>query len=286
MPIVIQAPGHFEHADNLPAGLMRDDPRQASPADKVVIDLRYCSFVRPPAALWCLIYSLLVVRAKQECELLVPEDIGVARYLKAIGLFDLLKDGGVAVDDRDIFPGQGEQIAVKLQCFDAEENVERMANEALENLSRFGLGAPNVRPLVVETFAELANNAVQHAQSPIGAFGMVQYYEPQQNPRFICAVADGRIGIRRSLERNPALQSKAYYDWTAIEHALQERISGTGDPARGIGLSWIAEELRQPGRHLLIHSGLGIVSQTEELEREVRRGTLFPGTLCFASIRT
>ena len=98
MAILIQAPSHSEHADVLSAVLVRDDPRQIKPADKVVIDLRYWNFVRPPAALWCLIYSLLVVHANQECELLVPEDIGVARYLKAIGLFDLLKDGGVAVD--------------------------------------------------------------------------------------------------------------------------------------------------------------------------------------------
>lgn len=284
--MLIQAPGHFEHADRLPAGLIRDDPRQVKPLDEVVIDLRYCGFVRPPAALWCLVYALSVIRARQKCELLVPEDIGVARYLKAIGLFDLLKTGGVAVDARDILPGQAEQIAVKLQRFDTEADVDRMANEALENLSRYGLGAPNVRPLVVEAFAELANNAVQHSQSPIGAFGMVQYYEPQLNPRFICAVADGGIGIRRSLEQNPSLRGRAYYDWTAIELALQERVSGTGDPTRGIGLSWIAEGMRQPGRHLLVHSGLGIVSQTEELEREARRGTLFPGTLGFASIRT
>ncbi len=134
---------------------------------------------------------------------------------------------------RDILPGQGEQIAVKLERFESEVDVDRMANEGLENLSRYGLGAPNVRPLVVTTFAELANNAIQHSRSPIGAFGMIQYYEPQQNPRFICAVADGGIGIRRSLETNPALRGKAYYDWTAIELALQERVSGTGDPAGG-----------------------------------------------------
>ena len=159
MPILIQAPGYFEHANRLPAGLFRDDPRQVQPADKVVIDLRYCSFVRPPAALWCAVYAHLVIRMKRECEVLVPEDIGVARYLKAIGLFDLLKESGVAVDDRDVFPGQREQIAVRLQRFDSETAVERMANDGLENLTRNGLGAPNVKPQVVETFAELANNA-------------------------------------------------------------------------------------------------------------------------------
>ena len=159
-----------------------------------------------------------------------------------------------------------------------------MADEAIERLHQAKLGAPNMRPLVVETFAELANNALQHADSQVGSFGMIQYYDWSAGPRFICVVADGGIGIRKSLERNPTLRNRLYYDWTAIELALQERISGTGDPTRGIGLYGIAEDMRQPGRHLLVHSGVGIVSQSEELETNARRGSLFPGTLAFASL--
>ncbi len=284
--VVIQAPESFEHSAQIPAGAIRDDPRSVKPWAPVVLDLRYCRFVRPPAALWCLVFGLLNAKWGQKCELLVPEDVGVARYLKTIGLFDLLKQNGVLVDDRDITPTLADQVAVQLQRFQSETDVDRMADEALERLRNAGLGAANMRPVVVETFAELANNAVQHSNSSIGSFGMVQYYEWQAGPRFVCAVADGGIGIRRSLERNPALRSRLYYDWTAVELALQERISGTGDPTRGIGLYGIAQDMRQPGRHLLVHSGFGIVSQNEELETDSRRGSLFPGTLAFASLAT
>jgi anti-sigma regulatory factor (Ser/Thr protein kinase) len=281
---VIQAPEHFEHVGQLPGGLVGHDPRQGMLADAAVIDLRYCDFCRPPAALWCLIYPLLVVGSGQSCDVIVPENIGVARYLKTIGLFDLLKNAGVTVDDRGVVPTQREQIAVPLQRFDDEYSVDRMANEALENLSQHDLGAANMRPIVIETFAELAANAVEHSESPIGSFGMIQYYETERGNSFICVVADGGIGIRSSLEKNPDLRARIFYDWTAIELALQERTSGTGLPTRGIGLYGIAEDMRKPGRQLLIHSGQGIVRQTEELETDARRGTLFPGTLAFASI--
>jgi hypothetical protein len=67
---------------------------------------------------------------------------------------------------------------------------------------------------------------------------------------------------------------------------MRERISGTGIPTRGIGLYGIAEDMRKPGRHLLIHSGIGLVKQSEELEADARRTTLFPGTLAYATIPT
>ena len=60
-------------------------------------------------------------------------------------------------------------------------------------------------------------NAVQHSESPIGALGLIQFYEFQQGRRFVCVVADGGIGIRRSLERNPELKNRVPYDWVAIE---------------------------------------------------------------------
>lgn len=51
-----------------------------------------------------------------------------------------------------------------------------------------------------------------------------------------------------------------------------------------IGLYAISDDMRKPGHHLLIHSGIGLVSQSEELEADARRTTLFPGTLAYATI--
>jgi hypothetical protein len=97
-------------------------------------------------------------------------------------------------------------------------------------------------------------------------------------------VADGGIGVYESLRKNEALRSRVSYDWDALELAVRERVSGTGDPHRGIGLYGVSEDVRRPGRSLLLHSGTGSLEITEELESAARRTRLFPGTLAFLSI--
>ena len=252
----------------------------------VDLDLRECSFVRPAAVLWCIIYSLLARRRGSDCRLLVPENVGVCVYLKSIGLFGILHDNGVEADDRDIPARHAPQLVLSLTRFDSEPEVEQLSNQAYDNLHGLSLGAANVYPLVSEVFAELAMNAVQHAQSPVGAYGLIQFYDFGSGPRFVCGVADGGMGIRRSLARNPALRDRVVYDWVAIELALRERVSGTNDPTRGIGLYGVAEDMRRPGHHLVIHSGIGSLQTTEDMQTDARRTKLFPGTLAYASIPT
>lgn len=146
-----------------------------------------------------------------QCRLLVPTNLGVCVYLKSTGMFSTLQQANVEVDDRGIPSRPNPQSILPLKAFRSEAEVDHLANEALETLMNSGLGAPNLRPIVSEVFAELALNAVQHAESPIGAFGLVQFYDFQQGRRFVCAVADGGIGIRKSLERNPLLRDRVPY---------------------------------------------------------------------------
>ncbi len=209
--------------------------------------------------------------------------MGVCVYLKSLGLFGVLQDAGVEIDDRGVRRRTDAQIVLPLTRFASERDVEKLANDALEALLNANLGSANMRPLVSEIFAELAMNAVQHSQSPIGALGLIQFYDFEVGPRFVCAVADGGIGIRKSLESNPGLRDRVAYDWDAIELALQERVSGTGIATRGIGLYGVAEDMRRPGRLLIIHSGQGMLERSEDVQSRSKRTTLFPGTLAFAS---
>lgn len=80
------------------------------------------------------------------------------------------------------------------------------------------------------------------------------------------------------------LRRRVNYDWDALELAVRERVSGTGNPHRGIGLYGVSEDARAPGRSLLLHSGLGSLEITEELESSAKRTRLFPGTLAHLSI--
>lgn len=278
----------FRHAGELPSRFDNFDPRApAFDADPVIIDLREIEFVRPQAALWCLVYLSLAVRRGASCQLLVPQNMNACIHLKALGLFDALKSTGAEVDDRGVPAHEGDKTILSITSFRTESDVSDITNRSYERLREMDLLGPGLAPTISESFSELAMNAAQHSESEIGAFACVQLYEFERGPQFTCAVADGGIGVLRSLQRNPNLPRRVHYDWDALELAVRERVSGKRDPNRGIGLYGVCEDLRQPGRSLLLHSGLGSIEITAEQDifrLETRRTRLFPGTFAFLSI--
>lgn len=275
----------FRHAGELSSRFDKFDPRVLSfDSAQVDIDLRECDFVRPPAALWCMVYLALASKRGARCRFLVPKNLGVCLYLKALGLFDMLKGCGVEVDDRGVGGCDDQKTILPITRFETTANATDVTNKAFDRLQSAHVGAANLTSVVTELFSELALNAVQHSESDVGAFGCVQFYEFEGGARFTCTVADGGIGVFKSLCRNEALRSRVNYDWDALELAVRERVSGTGDPHRGIGLYGVSEDVRVPGRSLLLHSGLGSLEIDENLQSSARRTRLFPGTLAFLSI--
>ncbi len=284
-PLCLKPPDNFWHAGNLPAWADKYDPRVRSfDVPQVDIDLRECDFVRPQAALWCVVYLALASKRGSRCRLLVPLNLGVSLYLKSLGLFDVLKEHGVEVDDRQIGARDEQKTILPITHFRTTADAAGVTNAAFERLQSAKLGAANLTSAVTELFSELALNAAHHSESEVGAFGCVQFFEFGSGPRFTCTVADGGIGVKASLSRNEKLRSRVSYDWDALELAVRERVSGTGDPHRGIGLYGVSEDVRRPGRSLLLHSGLGSLEITEEVESSAKRTRLFPGTLAFLSI--
>jgi len=182
----------FRHAGSLPSWYSSEDPRNPGFApDRVQIDLRSCEFIWPPAVLWCAVYGLLVSNRGIPCELLVPENRGVATYLKSTELFALLQDNDVDVDDRGLGSPSSDRTILHLVRFSTEFAAEAAASTAIERLDGMGHGAANLYPMISENFAELAFNAVQHAESPIGGLGLIQYFAYTDAPRFTLVVADG-----------------------------------------------------------------------------------------------
>lgn len=285
MNLCIKPPNNFRHAGELTARFDKDDPRKPSfDAEHVDIDLRECDFVRPAAALWCVVYLALASKRGAHCRLLVPSHTGVCIYLKSLGLFDILKGFRVEVDDRGIDARDHQKTILPITHFETTADASSLTNSAFHKLQSAHLGAANLTSVVTELFSELALNAAQHSESEVGAFGCVQFFEFGSGPRFSCTVADGGIGVFESLCRNEKLRSRVTYDWDALELAIRERVSGTGDPHRGIGLYGVSEDVRLPGRSLLLHSGSGSLEITEDLESSAKRTRLFPGTLAFLSI--
>jgi hypothetical protein len=284
--MLIKVPDQFSHPGLLDPVASADPRSGAFGCDPVEVDMRACHFVRPAAALWCAVYPLLVAHRGSVCRVLTPANRGVRVYLNSVGLFGLLAQNGVDIDDRHAADQAVGRLIMPLTRFDSEREVDQLANEALDCLDQAGEGAANLYDVVGDIFAELALNAAQHAHSRIGAYGLIQYYEFAEGRRFVCAVADGGIGIRSSLERNPDLVGRVPYDLSAIELALEQGISGTGSPTRGMGLFFVADAMRKPGRHLIIHSGVAMLEIKDGSLRSWANRTLFPGTLACAFIPT
>ena len=277
----------FRHAGELPARYDRFDPRTPSyDVASVDIDLRECDFVRPSAAIWCVVYLSLALKRGCRARLLVPLNMGVCVYLKSLGLFEVLKQIGAEVDDRDISSRSDSKTILPLSSFRTTAEATAISNQAFDRLQSAEFGVVNLTQVVTELFSELTLNAAQHSESEVGAFACIQVVEYSQSPQITCTVADGGIGVLSSLRRNKALHARATYDWDALELAVRERVSGTGDPHRGIGLYGVSEDVRQPGRALLLHSGLGALEINENLESSARRTRLFPGTLAYLAIPT
>ena len=281
----IVAPKNFRHAGNLRAKQLGNDPRLDSFSwERVIIDLRGASFVHPGGVLWCAIYSLLVLRRGGQCTLYVPENQVAASYLKTAGLFDLLKSRGAEIQGRVLEESDPSKVVLPLTRFSGVTEAESIADNVMDNLRLSNSSSSNIYVLVEETFGELANNAAEHSMSKVGAVSMVQFYEGRRGRKFVCAIADGGIGVRQSLYQNPAHRNRIPYDWAALSDATRERVSGTGDEFRGIGLFGVAEDMRHPHRELFLHSGIGLLHMNESLEHRATRTRLFPGCCAIAMI--
>jgi hypothetical protein len=281
----IRPPAQFHHAGQLASTFDTADPRQpAFGFDAVEVDLRHCDFVRPPALLWCVVFLALARNQKASCRLLVPQNMGVSAFMKSAGAFDLLRSRGVEVDDRSMSAVDPSRTVLPITSFADVHGAEQMVNRAHVSLSALQMASVNTSRVVAELFSELANNAAEHSNSPVGAFGWINVVEIDGQARFSCVVADGGIGVRQSLAKNPVHGRRVSYDWDALERATRERVSGTSNPHRGIGLWSVADDARELGATLFLHSGIGSLEVSADRESKALRTRLFPGTLAYLSL--
>ena len=279
-------PKDFKDGRGVGAKFTKYDPRIHSfPSPDVIINLAECSSISPPALLWCIVYLMLWKQRGWSCFPVLPIAEDAAASLADAGLVPLLQEEGIPVygGNPDAFRFRSTDTVLPLTRFNSPREAADLINRVEGDLFSSGLGSANIRPIVSEQFAELVNNATEHSESSIGAYGFVQFCSSGRNRRFVCGVADGGIGIRQSIERNPALEHFGY-EWSAIELATKELVSGTSLSNRGIGLFSVSDEMRIPGRKLLIHSGRGIVTISEDSQIRMIRANLFPGTLVYFSI--
>ena len=170
------------------------------------------------------------------------------------------------------------EYALEPTTFHGMQEAQELADKLEDNVQDHSMGAANVRPELVEIMSELLNNAAEHGMTPEGGQVHVRFMPHRRGQAFDAVVADSGPGIRAMLARNTALPYSAT-DAEAIGLAIQELVSGTGVPTRGIGLWMTVTQMRKPGRKLMIHSGSGLLvmygnAAPEITETERRQGTM------------
>ncbi len=282
----IRAPKRFAHVGSLKAGEAAHDPRSEDFSfDNVTIDLRECRHIDIPAILWCVVFLSLAVRRGANCQLRLSDDAAALDALTSSGARDILASVGVQL--RGCRSSSEPSILLPLCILQSFSDVERATDDILDSLMDTPDSGPaNLYPTIAETFAELANNGVEHSQSEIGTFGMVALTLGRKTGNFEIAVADGGVGISQALKASASIDKKRIWnDWSSIEYATGELVSGTGDPHRGIGLFGVIEESRLPGAILRLNSGRGVLYINEQSQIRAIRNSLFPGTLAYISIQ-
>jgi hypothetical protein len=259
-------------------------------SEPVVLDLRSVEFVEPAGL--CGLAALL--------EYLTPrcDEVGialagrdVAAYLERMNFFRLF--GGRVQTNVDVAgleerrrgnPGTLQELI----NFHGEEEIPGIIERISEILENQGYRLKE-RVAICSTLSEVCANAAEHGASPFGAYAAVQaYHHIVSGPRrrgeeVLIAIADGGVGVRDTLARNPAYAEHTATDNDALRHALEMGVSATGEIGRGGGLALVAMIAARASGSLSLRSGSGRVTVYEN-RKNSRNVPEFPGTFVRVSL--
>ena len=264
--------------------------------EAVVLDLRSVEFVEPAGI--CGLAALL--------EFLIPRsgEVGLAlsghdvpAYLERMDFFRIFGDrvrtnvDVAALEERRRHnPGTLQELV----NFHSEEDIPGIISrisEILEN-KEYRL---RERAAICATLSEICANAVEHGASPFGAYAAVQAYHHivsgrHSSPRggrrgeeVLIAIADGGVGVRETLSRNPKYVEFTETDNDALRHALKMGVSGTGEIGRGGGLAVVGQIATRAEGSLSLRSGAGRVTFYGDRTNS-RNVPSFPGTFVRVSL--
>jgi len=235
--------------------------------EMVVLDLSSVEFVEPAGL--CGLAALL--------EFLVPRSnlVGVRlaghdvpAYLERMDFFRIFGhrietnvDLAALEERRRGNPGTLQELV----SFHSEEEIPGIINRISEILENKDYRLRE-RAAICATLSEICSNAVEHGHSPFGAYAAVQAYQHivsggrGRGEEVIVAIADGGVGVRETLSKNPKYAEFTTTDNDALRHALKMGVSGTGEIGRGGGLAVVGQIAARAGGSLSLRSGSGRVT--------------------------
>jgi len=265
---------------------MSDIPRlvaaaEACPPDcEVYFDLRKQRFATPTLMVVLRAYREQLRRIGIRAVALIDEALQSRSCYRYLHRMDFFTIGGQpatasphdstrsAVPVREIGPTAG-----------ASGETEKIATELADTILDFGDLA---RQGLLFCFGELINNVVQHSCST--GFVCAQYYPTSERIRI--SIADGGIGIRESLRRNPAYHELAD-DGRALGLAIRRGVTGNPQTASpyhhpvnsGNGLFMLSQISRKGRGVLWLYSYSGILIALKGGPVIIRKAIPFPGTI-------
>ena len=256
----------------------------------MVVDLRTVEFVEP-AGLCALAALLEYLSARCEVVDLALAGRDVPAYLERMNFFRSFgervrtnTDVASLEERRRHNPGTLQELI----NFHGEEEIPGIIQRISEILENQGYRLRE-RVAICSTLSEVCANAAEHGVSSFGAYAAVQAYHHivsgsrRRGEEVLVAIADGGVGVRETLARNPAYAEQTATDNDALRHALEMGVSATGEIGRGGGLALVAGIAARAGGSLSLRSGSGRVTVYEN-RKNSRNVPAFPGTFVRVSL--
>ena len=258
--------------------------------EPVVLDLRTVEFVEPAGL--CGLAALLeylIPRCEEVNLALAGRD--VPAYLERMNFFRLF--GGRVRTNVDVAsleerrrhnPGTLQELV----NFHTEQQIPGIIERISEILENQGYRLKE-RVAICSVLSEVCANAAEHGASSFGAYAAVQAYHHivsgarRRGEEVLLAIADGGVGVRQTLSRNPKYDEHTTTDNDALRLALEMGVSATGEIGRGGGLALVARIAADSGGSLSLRSGTGRVTVYED-RKNSRNVPQFPGTFVRVSL--
>jgi hypothetical protein len=185
-----------------------------------------------------------------------PRNQNVANYLARMrigtGLPDTLFEGLPSVREHD-----RRDVLIPVTQLHEPGDVDRFTETLYTLLHGENDDVATLEEPISMAVSELCGNAIEHGENPLGCYVAAQRYAS----RVVLAIGDLGCGVPAHMRRHhPALGDDA----RVLERALEEGVSGTGDPHRGLGFHWVIEAARQarvPHARLEVRAGEGSVER-------------------------
>jgi len=214
-------------------------------------------------------------------EFALPDDGDVCRYLVRMDLVNQLRQAGVTVTGMvpSIRRADRADVLLEVRRICGPADTERFCTDAYELARRHT--ADRSAAAGATMLGELLDNAITHAGSPVGVYAAAQVH--QRSGDLELAVADGGIGVRTHLARNPSFRNLTAAQ--ALRAALLPGVTGTSEK-RGNGLPDLLRTASGFGGHLLLRSGDGYAQvMTASPGQEFTAAGHVPGTWAWVHVR-